>query len=49
MSPCDWDQESYCVEDGCHQPATHRRLDSMAGDSPVYDMVCCRHAQQEDA
>ena len=43
-TPVDWDQESYCIHDGCHNPATHQDLDSMAGDMPVYEMVCCEHA-----
>lgn len=45
--PCDWDAESYCVEDGCPNPATHNRLDSMAGELPVYEMVCCEHASPD--
>lgn len=43
-APCDWDQESYCVEDDCSNPATHERLDSMSGDTPIVELVCCRHA-----
>lgn len=44
LYPCDWDFESYCMEEGCHAPATHRRLDSMVGDAPIYEMVCCLHS-----
>jgi hypothetical protein len=40
---CDWDGESYCVE-GDGNPATHRRVNGMAGDVPVFDLVCCGHA-----
>ena len=48
----DWDMESYCCHDGCHQPATHERLadvlDDQFGDrddfTPCYELVCCRHA-----
>ena len=42
--PCDWDQESHCIENDCSNPATHRRLDSMVGDTPVYELVCCNHS-----
>lgn len=43
-APCDWDHESYCCVDGCHNPATHELLDGMIDDHPLYEMVCCRHA-----
>ena len=54
-APCDWDQESYCVEPDCRQPATHRRPvgattvahnidpDGLAG---VIELVCCGHAME---
>ena len=44
-TPCDWDGVRYCA-DGCGQPATHRRLDGMVGDTPLYEIVCCTHAQE---
>jgi hypothetical protein len=42
-TPCDWDYESYCTADGCHNPATHQNLVAMMVD-PIYEMVCCEHA-----
>lgn len=43
--PVDWDQESYCCNsDG--NPATHRELVSMAGDTPVYELICCSCASR---
>lgn len=42
--PVDWDHQSLCMEDDCIQPATHRRLDGMVDDTPVYEMICCEHA-----
>jgi hypothetical protein len=45
MEPCDWDQESHCIErDG--RPATHQRLTGMVDDIPVYELVCCVHATE---
>lgn len=45
-APCDWDQESYCTEDGCLAPATHERPEGMAGDALVVALVCCEHANR---
>jgi len=45
ISPCDWDQESYCTIPGCKIPATHQVLDAMVGNTPIYELVCCAHAQ----
>lgn len=39
-APCDWDQESYCINGDGH-PATHRQLTGMIDDSPIYEMICC--------
>ena len=47
MTPCDWDAESYCTVEGCYQPATHRQLVGMVDDVPIYEMVCCEHADKE--
>ena len=51
-APCDWDQESYCVEEDCRRPASHRRLTGMEafvlsdGDEVhTYELVCCEHAE----
>lgn len=44
-APGDWDGESYCIIDGCHEPATHERLVGMAGDAEVVELVCCEHAR----
>lgn len=41
----DWDHESYCTE-GDGNPATHRRLAGMVDDTPLYELVCCRHADE---
>jgi hypothetical protein len=49
-APVDWDQESYCVVEGCGQPAVHRILIGMDdGGVAVYEMVCCLHAHEGDA
>lgn len=46
MNLADWDGESYCTFEGCYEPATHRRILAMTDDeTPVYEMVCCGHAQ----
>lgn len=42
MTPCDWDQESHCVD--CGRPATHRRTVGMVGDDLLVELVCCEHA-----
>lgn len=47
MTVCDWDLESYCCENGCGEPATHERLNGLAGGVPVYELVCCQHAQDD--
>lgn len=46
--PCDWDGESYCVEQACIAPATHRRLLGFHPDigDPIVELVCCRHASE---
>lgn len=43
-APCDWDQEAYCCTDDCHEPATHRLLTGMLDELPMYELVCCTHA-----
>jgi hypothetical protein len=42
-----WDGSSYCIEDGCTQPATHERLTGMAGDVLVVELVCAEHDTEE--
>lgn len=42
--PIDWDEMSYCCEDGCKNPATHRKPHDELDD--VVWMVCCEHARQ---
>lgn len=37
-----WDGESYCVE-GDGEPATEERLSGMAGDRPLFELVCPLH------
>lgn len=47
MTPADWDRESYCTVNRCHQPATHERLDDFTDDgTPIVALVCCQHAQE---
>lgn len=45
MTDCEWDGESYCM-DGCGRPARHERLEGMAYDRPVVELVCCHHAEE---
>lgn len=45
--PCDWGGEQWCA-DGCGRPAMHHRLTGMVGDTPLYEIVCCIHAQEPD-
>lgn len=56
-APCDWDHESYCVEPGCHRPASHRRpvgATTVAhsidpdGLASVVELVCCGHAEGDE-
>lgn len=49
MNPCDWDLESFCVVEGCRNPATHARLVGMADEESVVELVCCGHAQEKAA
>lgn len=40
----DWDGESYCVHDGCGREANHRHQIGQASGVPVWEMLCCAHA-----
>lgn len=42
--PCDWDQESFCVESECSNPASHSLLTGMVDGRALYVLVCCAHA-----
>lgn len=46
-APCDWDGESHCMEDDCHQRATHRRFLGAIGEDEIVELVCCEHAVTE--
>ena len=43
--PLDRDHESYCTHPRCTRPATHQRLTALNDGIPVYELVCCTHAQ----
>ena len=45
MTATDWDGESYCTIEGCGNEACHSVLTGMVGDIPLYELVCCVHAQ----
>lgn len=38
--PSDWDGVSYCTN-LCGTPATHRKLLTFSGETPVVELVCC--------
>jgi hypothetical protein len=40
MTPCDWDQESYCIN-SCGNPTTHSNLVGIAGETELTELVCC--------
>ena len=47
LGPCDWDGDSYCIEEGCSGRATHRRFLGAVGQDEVVEMVCCSHAETD--
>jgi hypothetical protein len=48
MTATDWDGESYCTHPDCGNQACHTRLTGMVGDIPLYELVCCEHAQESE-
>jgi hypothetical protein len=40
VGPSGWDGESYCVGEGCCQPATREYLTGMFEDLPIVEMLC---------
>jgi len=39
------DDDVFCVEDGCRQPATDERPIGMIGDDLVVELVCVDHTE----
>jgi len=40
MGPCDWDQESYCIN-RCGNPATHTNIIGVLDENFLTELICC--------